>query len=98
MNNIDEIFKELESALLRIEILIFFSKNPYTMDTIHKFSGWLKRHPFDIQREFDYFTRKGIVEKIGEGENAIYSYTSDIDIVNKVNEFVENLAKRKRII
>lgn len=97
MNNIDEILKELESALLRIEILAFFSKNPYVMDTVNRFSEWLKRPPSNIAREFDYFTRKGIVEKIGEGENAIYSYTSDLDVINKINEFVERLGKRKRL-
>lgn len=97
MNNIEEIFEELNSALIRIEILIFFSKNPYAMDTISRFSGWLKRPPSDIARELDYFVRKRIVEKMGDGENAIYSYTSDIDITSKIDEFVKNISKRRII-
>jgi len=95
MKSLDEMFKEFESVLIRIEILIFFSKNPYAMDTVSKFSSWLKRPPSDIARELDYFVRQGIVERMGEGENAIYSYTSDLEIVNKIEEFTKALSKRR---
>ncbi len=96
-SDIGEMFQEFESVLARIEILIFFVKNPYTMDTVSKFSHWIRRPPSDIVRELDYFVTKGIVEKMGEGENAIYSYTSDFDIIQKIEEFTRNLGK-KRII
>ncbi|MEW6103510.1 MAG: hypothetical protein AB1630_06820 [bacterium] len=95
MNTIDGMLKEFEAILTRIEILIFFSKNPYAMDTLSKFSGWLKRPPSDIAREFDYFAEMGIVEKMGEGENAIYSYTSNLDITSKIEEFIKTLGKRR---
>lgn len=97
MKHIEEMFREFESVLIRIEILMFFSKNPYTMDTLNKFSGYLKRSPHNIAREFDYFIQKGIVEKIGEGENAIYSYTTDPSIITEIDEFIKNLLKRRII-
>lgn len=97
MNNIEEILEEFKAVLIRIEILIFFSKNPYTMDTVNKFSELLKRPPSNIAKGLDYFLQKGIVEKIGEGENAIYAYTSDIDIVSKIDEFIKALSQRRII-
>ncbi|MEW6006741.1 MAG: hypothetical protein AB1595_01100 [bacterium] len=97
MNTIDGMIREFESVLIRIEILIFFSKNPYAMDTISKFSAWIRRSPSDIAKEFEYFVENGIIEKMGEGENAIYSYTSDLDITSKIEEFIKTLGKRRVI-
>ncbi|HAW49748.1 TPA: hypothetical protein DCX16_02200 [bacterium] len=94
-NSLQDVFSELETSLIRIEILVFFSKNPYAMDIGRKFAQWIRRPESSVITELDYLARKGIVDKMGEGENAIYSLVSDLDIVQAIDEFAKTLAKRR---
>lgn len=92
-HSLQEVFSELEASLIRIEILVFFSKNPYAMDVGRKFALWIRRPESKVIEELNYLTRRGIVDKMGEGENAIYSFSSELDVIQAVDEFTKTLAR-----
>ena len=97
VTGIREIFSEILMAMTKLELLVFFSRNQYAMDTASRFSEFVKRPESYVREALEFFVKKGIVEKMGEGETAIYSFTSDLEVIHTIDEFSKSIL-RKRLI
>ncbi|GAX91177.1 hypothetical protein EFBL_2843 [Effusibacillus lacus] len=69
---------------LRIECTLFFQENPYTFETAGGLALRLGRKREHIEPVLQHLVSLSILEKIGEGEQAIYRYiqpeiTSELD-------------------
>ncbi|MFH0774547.1 MAG: hypothetical protein V2A53_03500 [bacterium] len=84
-------------AMTKLELLIFFTRNQYAMDTATRFSEFIKRPEAYVREALEFFTRKGIVEKMGEGETAIYSFTSDLEVIHTIDELAKSILRRRII-
>jgi hypothetical protein len=60
--------------LLRLECSLFFQQNPYTLETEDGVALRLGRITNELRPALEYLVRHGILDKIGEGETAIYRY------------------------
>ncbi|MBU1599385.1 hypothetical protein KKG61_04685 [bacterium] len=94
---IREIFSEILLAMTKLELLIFFSRNQYAMDTASRLSEFVKRPEAYVREALEFFVKKGIVEKMGEGETAIYSFTSDLETIHTIDEFAKSILRRRII-
>jgi hypothetical protein len=93
--DIDIVLRDTFRVVVRLELLIFFTRNQYAMDTARKFATFVKRPESFVKQELDYLTKCGLVDKMGEGDTAIYSFTNDLELIQKVDEFCRNLSKRR---
>ena len=94
---IREIFSEILMAMTKLELMIFFLRNQYAMDTARRFSEFVKRPESYVRESLEFFVKKGIVEKMGEGETAIYSFTSDLETIHTIEEFIKPILRKKII-
>lgn len=60
--------------LLRLECSLFFQQNPYTLETEEGVALRIGRMSKDLRPVLEYLVGHGILDKIGEGEAAIYRY------------------------
>ncbi|KIL40985.1 hypothetical protein SD70_10210 [Gordoniibacillus kamchatkensis] len=60
--------------LLRLECSLFFQQNPYTLETEEGVALRLGRISKELRPALEYLVGHGILDKIGEGESAIYRY------------------------
>jgi predicted transcriptional regulator of viral defense system len=93
--DIKGIFSEILMSMTKLELLIFFSKNQYSMDTARRFSEFIKRPESYVRESLEFFVRKGIVEKMGDGETSIYSFTSDMEAIHTIEEFIKPILRKK---
>lgn len=62
------------SLSLKMECTLFFQENPYTLETVEGVALRLGRRAEDIEPILQMLVQSMILEKIGEGINAIYRY------------------------
>jgi hypothetical protein len=91
------IFSEILMAMTKLELLIFFLKNQYAMDTARRFSDFIKRPETYVRESLEFFVRKRIVEKMGDGETAIYSFTNDMEAIHTIEELIKFTLRKKMI-
>jgi hypothetical protein len=65
---------EKNDLLLRVECSLFFQQNPYTFETEEGMALRLGRMSKDLRPALAYLVGHGILDKIGEGDSAIYRY------------------------
>jgi hypothetical protein len=64
----------LQLSPLKVECTLFFQENPYTLETLDGLAARLGRKTSDLSLILEHLVTVSILEKIGEGENAIYRY------------------------
>lgn len=69
---------EQDLVTIRIECTLFFQRNPYTLETEQGVAMRTGRRVEHIREVLDELVHTAILEKIGEGERAIYRYVQPI--------------------
>lgn len=59
---------------LQMECTLYFERNPYALETIAGLSMRLGRTTNDLESVVKHLTDIRILERLGEGERAIYCY------------------------
>lgn len=63
---------------LRMECTLFFQENPYTFETAEGLALRLGRKREHIEPILQHLVSLSILEKIGEGDRAIYRYNQPV--------------------
>lgn len=66
--------EKTELLPLQMECTLFFQENPHTFETVGGIALRLGRKPEDIGPILDNLVALSILEKIGDGDNAIFRY------------------------
>ncbi|WP_217596336.1 hypothetical protein [Cohnella sp. GbtcB17] len=59
---------------LQLECTLFFERNPYALETVRGLAKKLGRSELALEAVVERMSRLLILERIGEGERAIYTY------------------------
>lgn len=89
MKSISEFLEELSQSNDEMEIVAFFHSNQFAMDTALNVARWLKKDYSQIEDHLTHLFSLGILEKMGEGSSAIYSYTQDIERIKVLDRFIK---------
>lgn len=89
---------EILDSVVKLELLLFFHSNPAAMDSAEGLSIWLGRDAERIRQAADELVEATILDRWGEGENAIYCYTSNPQVRSMISDFVDSelTSKEKR--
>lgn len=90
---IKKLEKEVVKAAIKIEILFLFYRNEHTMDASRNIAKQVKMGDSLVEQVLEELTKIGILEKTGQGVNAIYTLTSNEDNKTKFEEMMERLEK-----
>lgn len=94
MKSIAEFLEKLSQSSDEMEIVVFFHTNQFAMDTALNIARWLKRDYNQVEEYLDHLFSLGVLEKMGEGNSAIFSYTQDIEKIRVLDRFIK-LMKEK---
>lgn len=78
----------LEPSSLLMEVLLFFHRNPSTMDRLEGISTWLGRRPEHLLPSLERLTRFGILQSWGHPPRAIYRYSPDPEVRRRVEAWL----------
>ena len=80
--------REVLDTPLKQELLAFLATNQ-AMDTAQGLSVWLGRPREEIQAAAEELVRAGLLNRQGEGDNAIYSYSPNEEVAGLVDAFLQ---------
>ncbi|MCI3922786.1 hypothetical protein MO973_21390 [Paenibacillus sp. TRM 82003] len=63
-----------DETALQLECTLFFERNPYALETVPGLSKRLGRSAADLALVVERMAKLSILERIGEGDRAIYCY------------------------
>ncbi|MDI6780967.1 MAG: hypothetical protein QME49_02480 [bacterium] len=96
MKSISEFLEKLSQSEDEIEVVVFFHVNQFAMDTALNISRWLKKDCNQVEEYLIHLFSLGVLEKMGEGNSAIFSYTQDIEKIRVIDRFIK-LMKEKGV-
>jgi predicted transcriptional regulator len=73
------------------KILLFFNENPHSIDTAKGISVWIGCDINKIQRSLAKLTKMGIVVNHKSMSTNAYSYTTEKDIIKKVEKHIKSM-------
>ena len=96
MKSIAEFLEELSQSNDVLEIVVFFHANQFAMDTALNIARWLKKDFTQIEGYLAHLFSLGVLEKMGEGSSAIFSYTQDIEKIKVLDRFIKLMREKGR--
>ncbi|MBU0701865.1 hypothetical protein KKE26_11355 [bacterium] len=94
MKSITEFLEELSQSNDEMEIVVFFNTNQFAMDTALNIARWLKRDCNQVGDCLTHLFSLGVLEKMGEGNSAVYSYTQDIEKIKVLDRFIKLIREK----
>ncbi len=94
MKSISEFLEKLSQSNDEIEIVIFFHTNQFAMDTALNIARWLKKDYSQVEKYLSHLFSLGVLEKMGEGSSAIFSYTQDIEKIRVLDRFIKLMREK----
>lgn len=73
------------------KILLFFDENPHSIDTAKGISVWIGCDVEKVQKSLNKLVEKGIVVNHKAVSTNAYSYTTEKNIIKKVEKYIKSL-------
>jgi len=90
MLNLDTLLYDLLDSVVTLDLVVFFHQNPDSVDSLAGIALWTGHDPKRVEQEVPKLVGAGILERDGEGEEAVYLYTRDSRIRGVIEEFMAN--------
>ncbi|NPV70788.1 MAG: hypothetical protein HPY55_09110 [Firmicutes bacterium] len=87
---------DIEASVTKMQLLLFFYNNPFTLDDLEGVSMWVGMNKEDIAGEVEQLCQMGLLIKHGRATNPYYSLTDDPELVEVVRCLVERFTRRSR--
>ncbi|MDI6736308.1 MAG: hypothetical protein QME42_09005 [bacterium] len=81
--------EEATKSEIRRDLLFFFYENQFAMDTARNLARWINKDLTDVEKDLEGLARLKILEKIGEGASAIFSYTQNLETATLIERFIK---------
>lgn len=88
---IGKFLEGITDSMVRTELILFFHRNQFAMDVSSNIARWIGRDVRAVEKELDGLVEQGILDKMGDGPSAIYSYTQDLEIIEVIDRFCHEL-------
>ncbi len=85
---------DIEASVTKMQLLLFFHNNPFTLDDLEGVSIWVGMHKEEIAGEVEQLCQMGLLVKHGRTTNPYYSLTDDPELVELVRRLVERFTRR----
>ncbi|MEW6096453.1 MAG: hypothetical protein AB1567_08015 [bacterium] len=89
VESVSEFLEKVTKSPIRRDLLNFFYENQFAMDTARNLSRWINKDLEEVKEELEGLVKLRVLEKIGEGNSAIYSYTQNLETINTIERFVK---------
>jgi len=89
IDSVNEFLEEITNSPIRRELVNFFYENQFAMDTAKNLSRWINKDLSEVENNLEELVRLKVLEKIGEGASAIFSYTQNLEIINMIDRFIK---------
>jgi hypothetical protein len=89
--SITKFLEGISESMVRTEIILFFHRNQFAMDVSRNIARWIGRDIGVVEKELANLVEQKILDKMGEGPSAIYSYTQDLEIIEMIDRFCHEL-------
>ncbi len=87
--SVSEFLEAATKSPIRRDLVTFFYENQFAMDTAKNLSRWINKNLSEVEKDLEELTKLQVLEKIGEGNSAIYLYTQNLDILNMIEKFIK---------
>lgn len=91
VENIGKFLEGIAESMVRTEIILFFHRNQFAMDVARNIARWIGRDVNVVEKELERLVEQKILDKMGQGLSAIYSYTQDVETIETIDKFVVEL-------
>jgi len=85
----DGLLEKILDSLIKLDLLVFFHRNPDTMDSASGIATWVGHDERYVARELAALAEAQLLVRHGEGPDAIYTRTTDPHLLQKVEDFME---------
>ncbi|MEW6102460.1 MAG: hypothetical protein AB1630_01375 [bacterium] len=89
--NIGRFLEGIAESMVRTEIILFFHRNQFAMDVARNIARWIGRDVAVVEKELVGLVEQKILDRMGTGPSAIYSYTQDVETIETIDKFVTEL-------
>jgi len=93
--SVSEFLDEVTKSSSRVKLLNFFYENPFAMDSAKNLSRWINNDLYEVEKDLEELVKLKVVERIGEGSSAIYSYTQNLEVINMIDRFIQIMRGKK---
>ncbi|MGC9397922.1 MAG: hypothetical protein ACP5HM_02165 [Anaerolineae bacterium] len=76
-------------SFIKWDLLLFFHKNPHTIDTVENIARYAGRDPESVRLEILELVDKGLLEETQMGDMMIYALSPSPEIRKQLQGFVE---------
>lgn len=76
-------------SFIKWDLLLFFHKNPHTIDTIENIARYAGRDPESVRLEILDLAERGILKETEMGDMKIYALNPSPEIQSQLQRFVE---------
>jgi predicted transcriptional regulator len=94
-NTAEVLLEEILDSLLKLDLLVFFQRNPDTLDNPAGIALWVGHDEASVARELAALAQAGLIEAHGVGPDAIYTRTNNPRTVQKLDEFMEAVYSKR---
>lgn len=93
----DEIVDQAIDNLVKLDLVVLFATNPDTIENVAGLAIRLGCTPQVIQENLPALIRSGLIERHGDGDRAIFTYTRDPDLRQAVGQrFLARYSSREQ--
>lgn len=93
LDSVEELCQEISRSKIQLILINFFYRNPSAFDTGEGVARWVGIEVDKVKEALLELNKVGIVKKFGEGTGAIYYYSPDDFLLERIDELVELSAR-----
>jgi len=84
-----QFIKKYVDSFIKWDLLLFFHKNPHTIDTVDNIARYAGRDPEIVGEELSELAARGILRETKMGDLVIYALNTSTKIQEQLMRFVE---------
>lgn len=89
--------RRIANTPLKKELIWLLHENRI-MDTCHGLANWMNRRESDVRAAAEELVNAGLLQRIGEGEDAIYQYAPSPELAPIVEKFVASYSSARSLL
>lgn len=89
ITSISEFLEEITKSPVKMALLNFFYENQFAMDTAKNLSRWINKSLPEVEKDLEELVKLKVLEKIGEGSSAIFSYSQNLETISVIERFIK---------
>ncbi|HIE51776.1 MAG TPA: PAS domain S-box protein [Armatimonadetes bacterium] len=89
---------EVANSPRKVKLLLFLHQNPDLLDTAAGLASWLSERTSQLQSELDELVAVGVLERHGEGEEAVYAYVPEAKWREQIARFAAFYAQAAEVV